>query len=137
MGKFYILTQILQGNALFTGKIYTARKFFTRPPVVTVVTNYKSGPRLRPFAPSTLKIPYSPTPVPQNLLCEYEVSCSIFASHALVRPVLVVLAKPKLLPEDEDPSSASSSLAVGVAGDVVPLLVASACTIGRGLKTQN
>ena len=43
MGKFYILTQILQGNALFTGKIYTARKFFTRPPVATVVTNFKSG----------------------------------------------------------------------------------------------
>ena len=42
MGKFYILTQILQGNALFTGKIYTARKFFTRPPVATVVTNFKS-----------------------------------------------------------------------------------------------
>ena len=42
MGKFYILTQILQGNALFAGKIYTARKFFTRPPVATVVTNFKS-----------------------------------------------------------------------------------------------
>ena len=42
MGKFYILTQILHGNALFTGKIYTARKFFTRPPVATVVTNFKS-----------------------------------------------------------------------------------------------
>ena len=41
MGKFYILTQILQGNALFTGKIYTARKIFTRPPVATVVKNFK------------------------------------------------------------------------------------------------
>ena len=35
MGQFYILTQILQGNGLSTGKIYTAGKFFTRPPVVT------------------------------------------------------------------------------------------------------
>ena len=54
MGKFYILTQILQGNALFTGKIYTARKFFTRPPVATVVTNFKSGctklPKMPPLS---------------------------------------------------------------------------------------
>ena len=43
MGTFYNLTQILQGNALFTGKIYTAGKFFTRPPVATVATNFKSA----------------------------------------------------------------------------------------------
>ena len=41
MSKFRICTQILQGNALFSGKIYTAGNFFTRPPVVTVVTNFK------------------------------------------------------------------------------------------------
>ena len=45
MGKFYIFTQTLQENALFTGKIYTARKYFTRPPVATVVTNFKSACR--------------------------------------------------------------------------------------------
>ena len=44
MGKLYIFTKNLQGNALFSG-IYTAGKKFTRPPVVTVVTvatNFKS-----------------------------------------------------------------------------------------------
>ena len=39
MGKFYILAQILQGNALFTGKIYTTGNFFTWLPVETVETN--------------------------------------------------------------------------------------------------
>ena len=34
--------QILQRNALLSGKIYTAGKKFTRPPVVTVATNFKS-----------------------------------------------------------------------------------------------
>ena len=43
MGKFRIYTQILQGNALFSGKIYTAGKYLTRPPVVTVATNFKSA----------------------------------------------------------------------------------------------
>ena len=42
MGKFYIYTQILQGNVLFSGKIYTVVKIFTRPPVVTAATNFKS-----------------------------------------------------------------------------------------------
>ena len=36
------LSKILKGNALFSGKIYTAAKKFTRPPVATVVTNFKS-----------------------------------------------------------------------------------------------
>ena len=49
MGKFHILTQILQGNALFTGKIYTAGKTFTRPLVVTVVTNFKSAHKRQNF----------------------------------------------------------------------------------------
>ena len=35
MRKFYISTQILHGNALFSGRIYTSGIFFTRPPVVT------------------------------------------------------------------------------------------------------
>ena len=39
MGKFHIHTQILQGNALFSGKIYTNVNVFTRPPVVMVATN--------------------------------------------------------------------------------------------------
>ena len=43
MSKFHISTQILQGNALFSGKIYTAGIIFTRPPVATVATNFKSG----------------------------------------------------------------------------------------------
>ena len=42
MGKVHIYTQILQGNALFLGKIYTVENIFTRPPVVTVATNFKS-----------------------------------------------------------------------------------------------
>ena len=40
MGKFHILIQVLQGNALFSGKNYTAGTNFTRPPVVT---NLNSG----------------------------------------------------------------------------------------------
>ena len=43
MGKFHICTQMLQGNALFSGKIYIVGKISTRPPVVTVVTNFKSA----------------------------------------------------------------------------------------------
>ena len=43
MGKFHIYTQILQGNALFSGKIYTVGKKFTQPLVVTVATNFRSG----------------------------------------------------------------------------------------------
>ena len=43
MSKFHISTQILQGNALFSGKNYTAKKNFTRPPVVTVEKNFKSA----------------------------------------------------------------------------------------------
>ena len=43
MSKFHIYTQILQGNALFSGKIYTAGNVFTRRPVVTVATNFKSA----------------------------------------------------------------------------------------------
>ena len=44
MGKFHIFTQILQGNALFSGKIYTAGKIFThrRSWPMTVATNFKS-----------------------------------------------------------------------------------------------
>ena len=42
LSKFHIFTQILQGNTLFSGKIYTAGKKFTRPLVATVVTNFKS-----------------------------------------------------------------------------------------------
>ena len=38
--KFHISTQILRGNTLFSVKIYTAGKFFTRPPVAT---NFKSA----------------------------------------------------------------------------------------------
>ena len=41
MGKLYIFTKNLQGNALSSG-IYTAGKKITRPPVVTVATNFKS-----------------------------------------------------------------------------------------------
>ena len=43
MGKFHVYTQNLQGKALFSGKIYTVGNIFTRPPVVTVATNFKSG----------------------------------------------------------------------------------------------
>ena len=42
MSKFHIFAQILQRNASFSGKIYTGGKNFTRPPVATVVTNFKS-----------------------------------------------------------------------------------------------
>ena len=42
MSKFHISTKILQGDVLFSGKIYTAGKIFTRPPVVT---NFKSDNR--------------------------------------------------------------------------------------------
>ena len=42
MGKFYIYTQILQGNVLFSGKIYTVVNIFTRLLVVTAATNFKS-----------------------------------------------------------------------------------------------
>ena len=35
--------QILQGNLLFSEKVYTAGTFFTRPLVITVVTNFKSA----------------------------------------------------------------------------------------------
>ena len=42
MSKFHISTQILQGNALFSGKNYTTGNNFTRPPVATVTTNFKS-----------------------------------------------------------------------------------------------
>ena len=43
MSKFHISTQILQGNALFSGKNYTTGKNFTRPPVATVATNFRSA----------------------------------------------------------------------------------------------
>ena len=42
MGKFHIHTQIYWGNALFSGKNYTVGNSFTRPPVMTVATNFKS-----------------------------------------------------------------------------------------------
>ena len=47
MGNFHIYTQILQGYALFSGKIYTIGNIFTRPPGVTVATNFKSVCRYR------------------------------------------------------------------------------------------
>ena len=34
--------QNMEETALFSGKIYTADKNFTRPPVATVATNFKS-----------------------------------------------------------------------------------------------
>ena len=43
MSEYHISTQVLHGNALFSGKIFTAGQNFTRPPVVTVVTNINSG----------------------------------------------------------------------------------------------
>ena len=46
MRKFHICTQILQGNILFSEKIYTAWKYFTQPPVVTVATNFKSDSKV-------------------------------------------------------------------------------------------
>ena len=42
MGKFHIYAQILQGNALFSKKNYTVGNTFTRPPVLTAATNFKS-----------------------------------------------------------------------------------------------
>ena len=42
MGKFRIYTQILQGNALFSGKNYTVGNIFTQAPVVMVAKNFKS-----------------------------------------------------------------------------------------------
>ena len=41
MSIFHISMQILRGTTLFSGKIFTARKNFTRPPVAT---NFKSAP---------------------------------------------------------------------------------------------
>ena len=46
MSVFHISRQILQRNALFSGKIYRAGKKFTRPLVVTVATNFKFGPKI-------------------------------------------------------------------------------------------
>ena len=43
MSEYHISTQVLHGNGLFSGKLYTAGQNFTRPPVVTVVTNINSG----------------------------------------------------------------------------------------------
>ena len=43
--KYFTSTQILQENALYSGKIYTAGTIFTRPPVVTVATNLNSEGR--------------------------------------------------------------------------------------------
>ena len=45
MGKSHNYMQILQGNALFSGKIYTVGNIFTRPPVVTVVTKFEVWPQ--------------------------------------------------------------------------------------------
>ena len=39
MSEFHISMQIMQEIALFSGKIYTVGKNFTRPPVVTIATN--------------------------------------------------------------------------------------------------
>ena len=43
MSKFHVYTWILQGTLLFSGKIYTLGNIFTRPPVATVATNFKSA----------------------------------------------------------------------------------------------
>ena len=43
MSEYHISTQVLHGNALHSGKIYTARQSFTRPPGVT---NIKSGRKM-------------------------------------------------------------------------------------------
>ena len=40
--KVFVNLQNVQETALFSGKIYTADKNFTRPPVATVATNSKS-----------------------------------------------------------------------------------------------
>ena len=74
MSKFHISTQTLQGNALFSGKIYC--NFFTRPPVAT---NFKSAncPRL------TL----SPFPsFPKNILfCFVLVFCFVLCPMLTLR----------------------------------------------------
>ena len=54
----------MQGNALFSGKIYTVDNIFTRPPVVTVATNFKSA--LTHFI--LLKME-------SNAKCKYETLC--------------------------------------------------------------
>ena len=43
VSKFHISSQILQGNALLSGKNYTIENNFTRPHVATVATNFKSA----------------------------------------------------------------------------------------------
>ena len=62
-GKFHISTQILRGNTLFSVKIYTAGKFFTRPPVAT---NFKSVGFLRKFHAKSdhIKLSLSLPPTP-------------------------------------------------------------------------
>ena len=40
--KVFVNLQNVQETALFSGKIYTVDKKFTRPPVATVATNSKS-----------------------------------------------------------------------------------------------
>ena len=42
MSKFHISMQILHGNALLSGEIYTAGKVFARAPIMMVMTNIKS-----------------------------------------------------------------------------------------------
>ena len=76
MSKFHISTRILQGNALFFGKFYTAGIVFTRP---QVATNFKSAncPRL------TL----SPFPsFPKNILfCFVLVFCFVLCPMLTLR----------------------------------------------------
>ena len=43
MLTFFIAVKEFKETALFSGKIYTADKSYTRPPVATVATNFKSG----------------------------------------------------------------------------------------------
>ena len=43
MIEYHISTQVLHGNALFSGKIYTTGQKFYTTAVVTVVTNINSG----------------------------------------------------------------------------------------------
>ena len=43
MSEYHISTQVLHGNALFSGKNYTTGNNFTQPPVATVATNFKSA----------------------------------------------------------------------------------------------
>ena len=52
--------QIMGEIVLFSRKIYTAGKNFTRPPVVTVATNIKSDPTLS-FMRSEQKIKKMPS----------------------------------------------------------------------------